>query len=102
MSQLVIYPGNTMIAEVQARSSVSKLFVNGASGTITIRNKATGATVVGPLAMAYVSNSAGLYRAEIPSSAAFVVGTVYEATISLAQGSTSATWKEDVTAVQRA
>lgn len=101
MGQLVINPGNTMIAEIQARSSVSRLFVNGGSGSITIRNKATGAVIAGPLAMAYVSNSAGLYRAEIPASAPFVVGTIYEAALSLSQGSSQANWVEDITAVQR-
>lgn len=101
-SILVINPGNTMIAEVQARSSVSGLFVNGGSGSITFRDKITGATVIGPIAMPYVSGSAGRYRCTIPSNANFVLGRVYVASVSVSQGSDVAAWEEEVTATQRA
>lgn len=102
----IVYVGNTSNIEVQGLTDINGNYVNNATVQVTSIVK-VGETdnvsgIALPITCPYLTGTNGDYRGTIPSTAAFVDGVVYEATIKVtALTGEVGTWEERIRAKTR-
>jgi hypothetical protein len=86
---MTAFVANTNLLElIGLKSAIEDAFINNATVSVTVKD-AAGTNVAGvtwPVALAYVADSSGDYRAVIPHGAALVSGRQYTAEISADAG----------------
>ncbi len=75
---LIFYVGNDMVIELDAlKDSIADTFVNSATVTFTLFNRADNSIVQGPTTMSYVSASDGKYRGTVEDSLSLDINKNY-------------------------
>ena len=103
--ELTVNPDNTSVVEVNGlKDSITGSFENAATVTVEDILDKDNVSVTGitfPVTLIYVASSNGIYRGNLPATAGFISGQLYNLTIKAVASGSTANWKNKLFAVDR-